>query len=366
MSISEHDRFKLKHLMHELDKCKGRHTELVTVYVPAGYEISKITNQLLQEQGTASNIKSASTRNNVITALERMVQHLRQYPRTPPNGLAAFSGNVSEREGGMDFRVWSIEPPVPLNIKIYRCDKNFVLEPLMDMCEIKEVYGLVVLDKREANVAFLKGKTIIPLAKATSGVPGKHKTGGQSAQRMERLRDEAAKEFYKRVADIMKDQFFGNSNLKGIIIGGPGTSKNEFIEQGQITAELKQKIIGTKDLSYTDEYGLQELLERSEDILSREGVMEEKKLMRKFFETLATNSRMVTYGYSFVKAAIERGAVDTVLCSESIEDEKVDEIEELAKSFGTKVEYISVETREGIQLRDMGKIAALLRYSIEE
>lgn len=366
MSISEHDRFRLKHFVHELSDYRGRHTELVTVYIPAGYEITKVTNQILQEQGTATNIKSATTRNNVITALEKMVQHLRTYNRTPANGLAAFSGNVSEKEGGNDFKVWSIEPPVPLNIRIYRCDKNFILEPLMDLCEIKEVYGLVVLDKREANIAFLKGKTIIPLAKATSGVPGKHKTGGQSAQRMERLRDEAAKEFYKRVAEIMKDQFFQNPNLKGIIVGGPGTSKNEFIEQGQLQNELKQKIIGTKDLSYTDEYGLQELLERSEDLLAREGVVEEKKFMRRFFETLATNSKLATYGYSYVKKAIEKGAVDLVLCSESLEDEKIDEIEEISKTYGTKVEYISTETREGVQLRDMGKIGALLRYSIEE
>ncbi len=32
--------------------------------------------------------------------------------------------------------------------------------------------------------------------------------------------------------------------------------------------------------------------------------------------------------------------------------------------MGSKVRIISVETREGVQLRDMGGIAAILRYAI--
>src|SRR3989338_585831 len=158
MSISERDKYNLRKLIRELETYKGRHTELVTVYVPADYDLVKIIQHLAQEQGTASNIKSASTRKNVTDALERMIQHLRTIGKTPPNGLAAFSGNVAEREGQSDVRVFSIEPPMPFNIRMYRCDKEFVLDPLREMCEDKEVYGLVVLDRRDANIAMLKGK----------------------------------------------------------------------------------------------------------------------------------------------------------------------------------------------------------------
>ena len=34
-----------------------------------------------------------------------MIQHLRLFKRTPSNGLAAFSGNVAEREGQSDVRL---------------------------------------------------------------------------------------------------------------------------------------------------------------------------------------------------------------------------------------------------------------------
>ena len=74
-----------------------------------------------------SNIKSTSTRKNVVDALEKMIQHLRLFKKTPEHGLCVFSGNVAEREGQSDVKVWSVEPPVPLKTRIYRCDKEFVL-----------------------------------------------------------------------------------------------------------------------------------------------------------------------------------------------------------------------------------------------
>ena len=127
MALTTKQKHELKKFIKQLSKYRGRHTELVSVYIPAGYDMNKIINHLSQEQGTATNIKSTSTRKNVIDALERMIQHLKIFKKTPEHGLAAFSGNVAEREGQSDVQVWSIEPPVPLKIRIYRCDKEFVM-----------------------------------------------------------------------------------------------------------------------------------------------------------------------------------------------------------------------------------------------
>ncbi|MBI4439967.1 helix-turn-helix domain-containing protein [Candidatus Woesearchaeota archaeon] len=179
MKLTEKQRYEIRKFVRELESYKGRHTELVSVYIPADYDLNKIINHLSQEQGTASNIKSTSTRKNVQDALERMIQHLRLFKRTPDNGLISFSGNVSEREGQSDVRVWSMEPPIPLRTRIYRCDKEFVLDALRDMLEDKEVYGMIVLDRRDAHIAVLRGKTITVLLKTHSEVPGKFKAGGQ-------------------------------------------------------------------------------------------------------------------------------------------------------------------------------------------
>jgi len=364
MHITEKQKYQLKKFIKELELHRGRHTELVSVYIPKGYDIIKIINHLDQEKGTATNIKSASTRKNVIDALEKMIQHLRLYKRTPENGLAVFSGNVAKREGQQDFEVWSIEPPLPLKTRIYRCDKEFVLELLRDMLDIKEVYGLVIVDRRDANIAYLKGKTIIPLVKTHSEVPGKTRAGGQSAARFERLREGAKKDHFKKVAEYMKEQFLSNKNLKGIIVGGPGPTKHDFIEGGHITTEVKNKIIAIKDLSYTGEFGLQELVDRSQDVLAKEEIMEEKKILGRFFELLSTKPGTVSYGVNEVMKNLKLGAVDTLLLSEKLDEKKMEEFENEAKLVGTTVKIISTETREGVQLKDIGKVAAILRYEV--
>lgn len=362
--ISMQQRQKLKHFVKELEAFRGRHTEFVSVYVPQGYDMNAIINHLQQEQGTATNIKSKTNRDAVITALERMIQHLKLIKRTPNNGLAAFSGNIAKREGFQDFKVWSIEPPSPINLRLYRCDKEFIIEPLKEMAEDKSIYGLVVMDRRDATIALLKGKTIIPLVKEDSMVPGKFKAGGQSAMRFAQNRELAAKDFYKKIGDMMKDQFLTMEDLKGILVGGPGPTKYEFVDGNFITTEVKNKIIGIKDLSYTEEFGLQELVEKSDDILANEEIAEEKKIMNKFFDILGKQPGKAAYGKDEVLDKIRMGAADTVLLSESLDDEVIDLFTDEAEKMSTNVFIVSIETREGVQLKEIGKIAAILRYEL--
>jgi len=170
---------ELKKFIKELEGIRGRHTELVSVYIPAGYELIKIIQHLQEEQGTANNIKDKTTRTHVIDSLERMIRHLRLFKKTPENGLAAFAGNVSEREGQSNIQVWSIEPPKPMKTRTYRCDQTFQLDLLKDMMEHDEVFGLIVVDKREGNIGFLKGNSIVESANFHSNVPGKTTKGGQ-------------------------------------------------------------------------------------------------------------------------------------------------------------------------------------------
>jgi peptide chain release factor subunit 1 len=214
MSLTESEKYHMKKFVKELESHSARHTEFVTVYVPTGYDLNKVMTQLSQEQGTATNIKSAQTRGNVIDALEKMIQHLKLFKRTPPNGLAVFSGNVASKEGKSDVKVWSIEPPIPLKTRIYRCEKNFQVDILKDMASATEVYGLVVIDSRDATIALLKGKAVVPILKTHSHVPGKFRAGGQSALRFARNREIAVKEHFKKVASLLKDQFLMMKELK--------------------------------------------------------------------------------------------------------------------------------------------------------
>ncbi|MDP6466014.1 MAG: ATP-binding cassette domain-containing protein, partial [SAR324 cluster bacterium] len=134
------------------------------------------------------------------------------------NGLALFCGNVSKKEGQDDLQLWDIEPPMPLKIRLYRCDKEFVLDTLKEQLAVSEVFGLLVMDRKEATIGLLEGKRIEVLQKMTSGIPGKVRAGGQSSQRFHRITEGLTKEFYKRIADEMRKIFFDNKKLQEAVI----------------------------------------------------------------------------------------------------------------------------------------------------
>jgi len=267
--VEEHI-FKLRKIIDELASLRGRHTELVSVYIPAEYNLQEIINMLRQEYTLTENVKNKTVRNNVLAAIDKILQELRYFNKTPPNGLALFAGNVAENEGQTDIKVWNIQPPEPMRVKKYWCDQKFELEPLQDMVAEKELYGLIALDNREATIGLLKGKKIVLLRKIDSIVPGKTIKGGQSAQRYERIREGLINDWYKVIAENVKDYLSsGKYDLKGIILGGPGPAKNDFFDGDYMPIAFKKQFLGTRNIGYTDEQGLEELVERSQDLLQK-------------------------------------------------------------------------------------------------
>jgi len=177
--MDELQKLELEEFLEKLKVFKGRHTEMVSVLIPADYNTNLVAKQLEEEKGTATNIKSTATRKNVVDALERVVRLLKTLPIKFKNGLAVYCGNVSQNESQDDVQIFYIEPPQPLKVRLYRCDKDFVLEPLEEMLDVDEVYGLLTIDRNEATIGVLEGKRVKKLDHMTSGVPSKVRAGGQ-------------------------------------------------------------------------------------------------------------------------------------------------------------------------------------------
>ncbi|MFB6144794.1 MAG: LAGLIDADG family homing endonuclease [Candidatus Nanohaloarchaea archaeon] len=175
----EMSKYQLKKLVAELEDIRGRNTELVSVYVPQGYDMSKISEFLTSEASEAENIKSKHTRKNVQAALDRISRRVKNEQETPENGVAFFAGNVSDTEGRPDIQLWEVVPPEPIQSRHYRCDKEFVLEPLKQMIVDDRVYGLIVVDKSEAAIGYLQGSNVKTAYTMESNVPGKTRAGGQ-------------------------------------------------------------------------------------------------------------------------------------------------------------------------------------------
>jgi peptide chain release factor subunit 1 len=405
--MSGMDKYKFRRALEQIEEAEGRGTELVSVYIPPERPIFEVTNYLRAELSQSSNIKSASTRKHVTQAIESAMQRLRAYKMPPPNGLVIFTGHKQIGADQTQMVTFVLEPPEPVTSFLYRCDSKFYTAPLHEMLAEKDVYGLVVIDWSEATIGLLRGKRIEVIKNLQSQVPSKHRMGGQSARRFERGHDIAVHEWYKKIGELMTEAFLNRSELKGIIVGGPGYSKEEFATGEFLHHELKKKVLPTfLDTGYTDEYGLRELVEKSRDILSGLDLMREKTLVQRLMEEIRkADGGLAAYGEEQVRNAIRLGAVDTLLISEGLrkvrlklrctngdwEGEKtvddagelpacpkdggpltvlenrelIEELTGLAGQMGTNVELISKESEEGqLLLRAFGGIAAILRFRV--
>jgi peptide chain release factor subunit 1 len=162
----------------------------------------------------------------------------------------------------------------------------------------------------------------------------------------------------------MKNCFFENKKLKGILIGGPIPTKEEFIETGQLTTQLKDKIIGVKDLGNTDASGLRELVDLSQDVLAEQEVTIQKKILDDFFKALAKEPEKVAYGEADVEQRLNEGMVKILILSKSMSREKIRKFEELAKQTSVEVHIVTSETAEGVQFDNIGGIGGILRYAV--
>ncbi|MEM4264158.1 MAG: peptide chain release factor aRF-1, partial [Thermoplasmata archaeon] len=282
LELTDQQRYEFKVALEKVKEHQGKGTELISLYVPPTRQISDVANYLKNEYSQSSNIKSSSTRKNVQSAISSILARLRAYRRTPENGLVFFIGHRKVGADQTRMVQFVLEPPEPVPTFIYRCDSQFYTEPLDDMLKEKETYGLIVIDRSEATVGFLRGKRIELVRNVESQVPSKHRMGGQSARRFERLIEVAAHEFYKKIADIANEAFLNEKELKGILVGGPGPTKEFFLKEGYLHHELQKKVLETFDTGYTDEYGLREMVEKAKETLADLDLMREKRLMQRF------------------------------------------------------------------------------------
>jgi len=365
--MNQLNKYQLKKLINELKDLRSRHTELVSVYVPSGFNINVVRNQISQEQALASNIKSKATRKNVLIALDKALTELKYYKVTPPNGLVVFAGNVSLKKGlpsgGEELRSWSFEPPDKIQVRLYRTEPKFILDPLTEMIEPKYVYGLVVIDDKDAIFGVLKGKKITIIKESSSMVPGKTRAGGQSSRRFQRVREEIVKHWYKSMGDLCNELFGSYDNLTGLLIGGAGPAKEAFINSGHL-GSFGSKVIAVQDVGHSGIVALEELVDKSGEALKREEVTVEKKVVNEFLEHLGKDDGLAVYGTEEAKTQLSNGLVRLLLISEKLDVDFAEELMKLAQQFGTESVMVSTDTREGEQLSQLGGVGAILRYKV--
>ena len=407
--------YKIRKTIEELSKIAGRGTELITVYIPKGKQLHEVITILKEEQGTADNIKSDLTRTHVVDSLSKVVQRLKLYKKTPERGLAIFCGALPREEGGPPgsevVKAFEIDPPKDMQTFLYRCDDHFHVDILKNMLKDENMIGFLAVDAKDAGWGLLHNDKIEVLKETSSGVAGKHRQGGQSAKRFQKLREMELTYYFNRLATITREYFIDIYPIKGLIISGPGPTKEEFINNNYLEYRLQNMIIATIDASYSGSEGIREAFVKSSDILSNFRMVEEKQIVEKLFNEINNNTGLGIYGLDDIINHLKNNIVNKIIITDNTElyrieskckkcehiQEKIverikvistktelqnsscpsckstdinvfdqdiiDYIAILALKTGTSVEVISGVSEHGTMLASIGKIGAILRYN---
>ncbi len=408
--------YRIRRTLDELSRIAGRGTELISVYIPKGKQMHEVIGILREEQGTAENIKSDLTRSHVIGSLAKVLQRLRMHKKTPERGLVVFCGALQPEGGGPvgseTVRAFEIDPPKDLRTFLYRCDDHFHVDILKGMLRDDDMIGFLAIDAKDAGWGLLRGDKVEVLEQTGSGVAGKHRQGGQSAKRFQRLREMELSYYYARVAATTRSLFLDIHRVKGLIVSGPGPTKEEFVNGGHLEYRLQEMILATIDASYSGSEGVREAFAKSADILSDYRMVEEKKLVDRLLAEIGARSGLAAYGLRDVLDLLGRSAAETVLVTDTAdlhrievrcsrcgtsrdevaarpdviprrsamlsspcrncgtaaglaasERDLVDHLSMEAARTGSRVEVISGRAEHGSTLSSLGGVAALLRYN---
>ena len=407
--------YKIRKTLDELTQQVGHGTELISVYIPKNKQLHEVITNLREEQGTADNIKSDLTRTHVVDSLSKVVQRLKLYKKTPERGLVIFCGALPREGGGPPgsevVKAFEIDPPKDLTTFLYRCDDHFHVDILKDMLKDDNMIGILAIDAKDAGWGLLHGDKIEVLKETGSGVAGKHRQGGQSAKRFQKLREMELQYYFNRVAHITREYFIDIYPIKGLIISGPGPTKEDFINNNYLEYRLQDMIISTIDASYSGSEGIREAFAKSSEILSDFRMVEEKKIIERLFQQINNNTGLGSYGLNEVLEMLKNNIADTIIVtddtelyrleikckkcgniteeivervkliprktelknnscqsckstdSESSQQDLIDYIALIGSQTGAKIEVISGKTEHGIMLASLGKIGAILRYN---
>lgn len=237
-----------------------------------------------------------------------------------------------------------IEPPQPLQKKLYLCDKRFHTDLLRELEETHAEYLYVIITGSGYDLFALGGSVRHIYSKSVS-LPNKHNKGGQSQNRYQRLHKEAIGLYVQSIVENVKPRV---SEFDGLVLAGPADIKNHVGEHFDTIAIV--------DTAYSGRAGFNEAFEKTRNLLNTE-LNKEVEVVSRFFDMIATDNPLYTYGKDETIRALESGMVETLLIGPN-------EPEYDVESFGSDVFIVSGETPIGHQFLQSFGIGAILRYSL--
>jgi protein pelota len=266
------------------------------------------------------------------------------------------------REDQLDFHhTINLEPFEELDVeKVWKPDQDDRLQAAVEATENPDV-AIATVEEGEAHVHTVAQYGTEERASIT-GPTGKSAWGDGARPR---------EELFEELGEVLQ-----RMDVEAVILAGPGFTKQDaldYMEEDNFDLPGQLSMVDTTGVG---DRGVHEVLKRGavDEVQTETRIAAEADLVDDLTERIAAGSE-VAYGPELVAEAAEFGAIEQLLVlDERLREERrtggewevdIDDIIETTEQKGGEVTVFSGEFDPGQQLRNLGGIAALLRYRID-
>jgi peptide chain release factor subunit 1 len=332
----------------------------VTLYIKKGAN----EKFLERREKVCKSLLSGEELKNFINTIKEIKEFLN---RNSSNNFAIFASNKHNY-----FKY--IYLPIEVNNSLI-VDSSPYIRPLARIQDEWESFTLVLVNSKYTKIFSISLGKVEKETNLSADIINKHKKGGWSQARFQRLRKGAINSFLKEVAEALE-----KIADRQIVLAGPGQIKLQF--RDMLSKNLKGKIIKVIDISIKDE---KELLKESIDSVSELEEQKSKGAVQQLKEEILKDG-LAAYGFDDTLSAVKNGQVELLIiekdykikgciceycqllkvgsvkncpnCNRSISEvDVIEEILEFAKRTSAGIEFSDDE-----EISNLGHIGAILRY----
>jgi len=351
----------------------------LSIYMPVG-GIARDTESFIDAR--VKDIQRALGKGDLLDNFQKSLDMASSYVEA--RGLGGERGRaifVSAKKGFLEVT----RLPVPVD-NLMVLDSSPYIKPLAVLRDDYEDYGVVLLDSHRAHIYLVSTGVVVEEKGLSRDIMSKHKKGGWSQMRFQRLRKGAIDRFLSDVAEDIEKVFYDEREdmWRGIILAGPGEAKTALMDK--LSQRCRKDVIDTLDMDFNITES--EMLDRAQDSAEEDEKRKDAQRMADLRKAVFTGEGAV-YGIREVVDAVKAGRVDVVVLEEgksvpgllcdgckSLFDQsshhdkcpncgqvlnhvdQMEEILEFAQMTGADVDFIQSDPF----LQQLGGVAAFLRY----
>lgn len=256
-----------------------------------------------------------------------------------------------------------IEPPVPLLVSIYYCDKQFHTDQIEKLFTSNEDnHGIVVILGDSCQFYKLSNVNSRPVKLGEISIcrQKSQRKGGQSAPRFQRIRLNQIDSYVKMICENLVKWYTKDDlvTIKTLSLTGPAEIKGKVVTA--LNDLLNQRFRNIL-LPISNDSELQLALPEIKENISKNQSSEENKCFDRFLELSRVNSQLVSYGKDSVRDLVNLNMVKELFILESSCVHNEGLILQVESSGGTiiKVKYHRV-------LESYGGLCVVLWFPLDD